>query len=87
MAFTQLFNFLNMRSLKNSLFKIGLFSNKYATAALAFSIVALLVVLYVPFLQGVFSFVSLSLIELVSIILISSSVFWFGEIYKYVKNR
>ena len=87
MAFTQLFNFLNMRSLKKSVFKIGLFSNKFANWALLASFVLSLAVVYLPFLQNIFNFVSLSLIDVLIIILISSSVFWLGELYKLIKGR
>ncbi|GAG84367.1 unnamed protein product, partial [marine sediment metagenome] len=44
-------------------------------------------VLYVPFFQGVFQFVPLGLLEILIIILLSSSVLWLGELYKYLKNK
>ncbi len=87
MAFTQLFNVLNMRSLKRSIFKIGLFSNKFIVASLIVSVVLLVMVLYVPFFQGVFQFVPLGLLEVLTIVLFSSSVLWSGELYKYFKNK
>ena len=87
MAFTQLFNVLNMRSLKRSIFKIGLFSNKFIVASLIASVFLLAMVLYVPFFQGVFQFVPLGLLEILIIILLSSSVLWLGELYKYLKNK
>jgi len=87
MAFTQLFNVLNMRSLKRSIFKIGLFSNKFIITSLIASVFLLATVLYVPFFQGVFKFVSLSLLEILIIILLSSWVLWLGELYKYLRPR
>ncbi|NQU74662.1 MAG: cation transporting ATPase C-terminal domain-containing protein, partial [Candidatus Omnitrophica bacterium] len=87
MAFTQLFNVLNMRSLKRSIFKIGLFSNKFIVASLIASVFLLAIVLYVPFFQGVFQFVPLGLLEILIIILLSSSVLWSGELYKYLRPR
>ena len=86
MAFTQLFNVLNMRSLKRSIFKIGFFTNRYIVASLTASVVLLAMVIYTPFFQNVFRFVSLSIIELAVIILLSSFVFWFGELYKYLRG-
>jgi len=86
MAFTQLFNVLNMRSLKKSIFQIGFFTNKYIVASLSASIILLFMVIYSPFFQGVFHFVPLSLIELLIIVLLSSLVFWFGELYKLIKK-
>ena len=87
MATTQLFNVLNMRSLKRSIFKIGLFSNKFIIAALIASAVLLAMVLYVPFFQGVFKFAALGSLEILTIILLSSSVLWLGELYKYLKKQ
>lgn len=87
MAFTQLFNVLNMRSLKKSVFKIGLFSNNFIVASLIASVFLLAMVLYVPFFQGVFQFVPLGLLEILIIILLSSSVLWLGELYKYLRPK
>ena len=85
MALTQLFNVFNMRSLKRSIFKIGLFSNKFIVASLIASVFLLAMVLYVPFFQGVFQFVPLGLLEILIIILLSSLVLWLGELYKYLR--
>jgi Ca2+-transporting ATPase len=86
MAFTQLFNTLNMRSFKKSIFKIGFFSNKFIVAALIFSATLLVIMFYVPFFQKIFQFASLSLLELLVIILLSSLILWLGELYKYLKK-
>ncbi len=86
MAFTQLFNVLNMRSLKRSVFSIGLFSNRYVVTSLLTSIILLFMIIYIPFFQEVFRFKSLSLIELLTIVLLSSLVFWFGELYKFLNK-
>ena len=87
MSMFQLFNVFNMRSLKKSLFKIGVFSNKWVTMALAGSFLAMLGVIYIPGISNVFSFVPLTIAELGIIILITSSVFVLGEIYKFVRYR
>ncbi len=86
MAMAQLFNVLNMRSFHRSVFNIGFFSNKYVIAALAASSILLVMVIYTPFLQSVFQFAPLSLIEILIITLLSSSIFWFGEMYKLIKK-
>jgi P-type Ca2+ transporter type 2C len=83
MAFTQLFNVLNMRSMRLSLFKIGLFSNKYILISLAVSLALQLMSLYLLF--PIFYFVPLSFFELIIIFILSSLVFWFGELYKYIR--
>ncbi|NIM47448.1 MAG: HAD-IC family P-type ATPase [Candidatus Aenigmarchaeota archaeon] len=86
MAFTQLFNVLNMRSLRKSIFKIGFFTNKYVIVSLLVSIILLVMVIFIPFFQNMFQFVSLSLVELLLIFTLSSMVFWFGELYKFIKK-
>jgi len=82
MAFTQLFNVLNMRSLRRSVFHIGLFSNRYILISLVASLVLMGVVLYLPFFQEVFHFSYLSPGELLAILALSSLVLWLGELYK-----
>tara|TARA_Y100000310_G_scaffold345811_1_gene470320 strand:+ start:4805 stop:7498 length:2694 start_codon:yes stop_codon:yes gene_type:complete len=86
MTFTQLFNTYNMRSMKKSIFKIGIFSNKYVNIALIVSILTGLLALYLPFFQRIFQFTSLSILELLAIIALSSLVLWSGEIYKLIKK-
>lgn len=85
MAFTQLFNALNMRSLKRSLFQIGLLSNIYIVIGLLISLILQIIVLYTPFFQNIFQFVSLKPAEFIVIVAMSSLVLWLGELYKLVK--
>jgi Ca2+-transporting ATPase len=86
MAFTQLFNVFNMRSLKLSAFKIGFFSNKYINMSVITSIILLAGVIYLPFFQNIFQFATLTAIELLVIIVISSLVLVAGELYKRVRK-
>jgi Ca2+-transporting ATPase len=86
MAFTQLFNIFNVRSLHDSVFAIGLLSNRMILYGLLASLILTLGVLYIPFLQNLFHFVSLHPLELLSIFCIASSVLWLGEVYKYVRT-
>jgi Ca2+-transporting ATPase len=51
------------RSERASLFRLGVFSNKYMQYAVLLSIVLLLAVVYVPFLQPIFNTVALGLRE------------------------
>jgi Ca2+-transporting ATPase len=55
LAFTELFRAYTVRSERASLFRIGIFSNKYMQAAVALSVVLLLLVVNVPFLQPIFN--------------------------------
>ena len=87
MSMFQLFNVLNMRSLKKSLFKIGIFSNKWIIASLVASVSLMLAVIYSPWIQNIFDFVPLSFWEFGLIILITSSVLVAGELYKQIKHK
>lgn len=87
MAFCQLFNVLNMRSLRQSVFKIGPFTNKYINLALTVSVALQLMAIYLPFFQNIFQFVSPTKIDFLSVVLISSCVLWSGELYKSVRAR
>lgn len=86
-SFTQFFLLFNLRSLRLSLFKIGPFTNKFINIAFVISLLAVLVVVYNPFLQGIFEFKPLALTELGIIFLLASSNLWLSEIYKYLKSN
>ncbi len=85
MAFTQIFNMFNMRSLKRSVFDIGFFSNKYTNIALVLSIILQILVVEIPFLSEVFYLSRLEFVDLLIIVSLSSLVFVFGELYKRIK--
>ncbi len=87
MAFTQLFNALNMRSLRESVFKIGFFSNKYIIIALLIATGLQIMVIETPFFRDVFEFAPLTPREIISFIALSSTVFIFGEIYKFIRYQ
>ncbi|MEN8186699.1 MAG: HAD-IC family P-type ATPase [Bacteroidota bacterium] len=86
MAFTQLFNVFNMRSIKQSVFKIGLFSNKYINIAIVVSVLLLILVTEVSKIASIFNFESLNFTEFMTLFLLSSSVLWAGELYKKLKK-
>ncbi len=85
MAFTQLFNVLNMRSMKRSLFEIGFFSNKYISFSLGIAVILQIIAIY--FLSSIFHFEPLNFFEMILIFVFSSFVLWFGELYKFLKYR
>lgn len=87
MAMSQLFNVFNMRALKRSVFSIGIFSNKYINLALFISLIIQIVIIEVPFFERLFKFGYVPPLEFLSLILLSSSVLWFGEIYKYFRYK
>ncbi len=87
MALTQLFNVLNMRSLSQSIFKIGFFSNKFIMAGMTASVLAILGALFVQRIAERFGFEPLFVSEFLIIALFSSLVLWGGELYKWWRRR
>ncbi|WP_192350908.1 HAD-IC family P-type ATPase [Algoriphagus sp. Y33] len=87
MASTQLYNLFNMRSLKKSVFEIGIFSNKYVTGAFVVSLAIVILITEVPFFQTIFLFEPLSFAEFLILVSISSLVLWIGEAYKLVSHK
>ncbi|AFL86060.1 P-type ATPase, translocating [Belliella baltica DSM 15883] len=86
-AFTQLFNVFNMRNLDQSIFKIGLFSNKWVNYALIISILIQILIIEVPIFAKLFDFRHVNFLEFIKWIALSSLTLWAGEIYKYIKNH
>ncbi len=88
MAFTQLFNVFNLRNIHMSVFKIGLFSNKYINFAIFISVLLLILVTEVPFLASLFHFKSIYIADLIILFTLSSTVLWAGELYKLlIENK
>ncbi len=83
----QLVNVLNCRSFDQSIFKIDFFSNKSLLMAVSASFILQVAVVYVPFLQGFFYTVPLSLNDWILIIPIAFTVLGVDELRKYfVRN-
>jgi P-type Ca2+ transporter type 2C len=76
-----------MRSDRDSLFRIGLFSNRPLLAAVAVTLGLQMVVVYVPILQTVFKTTALSATDLGVSFLLSTVVFWAIEAEKLFKRR
>jgi Ca2+-transporting ATPase len=82
-----MFNALACRSEKQSIFSIGFFSNKMFNMAVGGSIVAQMAVVYIPFFQSIFQTESLTLHELIKVILVTSTVFWVDELKKLLRSK
>jgi Ca2+-transporting ATPase len=78
---------LAIRANQDSLFTIGLFSNKALLGAVVLTFVLQLGVVYVPFLQGIFNTQALSLFELLLSLILSTVVFWAVEAEKWLRRR
>jgi Ca2+-transporting ATPase len=87
LSLTQLFNMLNLRSIKKSIFTIGIFTNRNVNIALVGSFLLFLAVLYLPFLSNIFEFVPLTISELLMVTLASTSVIWASELYKLIHAK
>ena len=86
-AMTQVFNVFNMRDIGKSVFNIGFFSNKWINIAFPVSLVLQFAVIRIPFLESAFGFTSLTILEFLVLTLISTSVLWIGELYKYIRSK
>ena len=92
MAFTtltlaQMGNALAIRSNIDSVFTIGLLSNKLMLVAVLVTFILQLALIYVPFLQGFFSTEALSLTNLLVALLASSSIFIAVEVSKWIRRQ
>ncbi|CCD26138.2 Ca(2+)/Mn(2+)-transporting P-type ATPase PMR1 NDAI_0G03610 [Naumovozyma dairenensis CBS 421] len=86
-VFFDMFNALACRHNTKSIFEVGFFVNKMFNLAVGLSLLGQMCAIYIPFFQSVFKTESLSLGDLLFLLLISSSVFIFDEIRKYWIRR
>jgi Ca2+-transporting ATPase len=84
---TQLFHSLNCRSQTESLFKIGIFTNKKLLLAVVMSFLLQMAVVYVPFLQVVFKTEPLRLVDWFMVVALSSLPLWAMELVKAVNKK
>jgi Ca2+-transporting ATPase len=87
LCLTQLGHALAIRSEKESLFKIGLFSNTYLLGAVTIAFILQMATIYVPALNRIFKTERLTLSELLLTLALSSVVFFAVEIEKFIKRR
>ncbi|MFA6056412.1 MAG: cation-translocating P-type ATPase [Thermodesulfovibrionales bacterium] len=87
LCLSQLGHVLAIRSEKESLFKMGIFSNKYLLGAVVLTFILQMATIYVPFLTPIFKTESLTLNELTFTLILSSVVFFAVEIEKLVRRR
>ncbi|KAI1297163.1 Calcium-transporting ATPase type 2C member 1 [Halotydeus destructor] len=86
-VFFDMFNALSSRSQTKSVFQLGLFSNKPFVISVAGSLIAQMLVIYWPPLQSVFVTEALTLVDILSLIGLSSTVFFASEIKKFFERR
>lgn len=83
----QWFSVLNARSDQQSLFKLGLFSNRWLLAVIGVAILLQMMVIYIPLFQGLFYTVPLGLEDWGIILLVAVSLFVGEEIRKAIAPR
>ncbi|KAI9885830.1 MAG: hypothetical protein M1823_002360 [Watsoniomyces obsoletus] len=88
-VFFDMFNALTCRSEAKSFLRseIGLLKNKMFNYAVAASLAGQTAVIYLPFLQRIFQTEALSLLDLLSLLVLASCVFWVDEFRKYIYAR
>jgi len=87
LTLAQLGHILAIRSERESLFTIGVFSNRPLIAVLIGTVLLQMATLYVPALNSIFHTQPLSAGELVACFLIASVVFWGVEVEKWLIRR
>lgn len=86
LCFSQLGHVMVIRSEQESIFKIGIFSNKPMLGALFITVLLQFMIIYTPFFNDVFKTQPLSFYELLITIAASSIVFWAVEFEKWIKK-
>ncbi len=87
LAMFQVFNALNVRSRTQSVFKLGLFTNKYLNIAIPASILLLLATVYVPFMQLFMQTRPLQYNEWLMIVPLTSTILVVEELRKWIATR
>ncbi len=87
LVLAQMGNALALRSNRESIFALGFLSNPSMLGAIGLTFVLQLALIYVPFLQGIFSTAALSWWELLISLAASSIVFFAVELDKWRRRR
>jgi Ca2+-transporting ATPase len=83
----EFFNAFNCRSFDHSLFKIGIFSNKWLVLAILWELILLNIIIYVPALQEPFNTHALTLEDWALAVGAASTIFFAFEIAKIFENK
>lgn len=83
----ELFRAYSSRSERVSVFKLGLFSNKMMNAAVLFSGLMLLLVIYIPGVNGVFDNHPLPAIAWIPVVILAIIPFLAGEVFKVLSGK
>jgi Ca2+-transporting ATPase len=87
MTLSQMGHALAVRSVRESLFKVGVFSNRLLVGAVIVTVLLQLLVVYTPFFNDLFDTRPLSLVDLAICLALSTVVFWAVEGEKLLIRR
>jgi Ca2+-transporting ATPase len=87
LTLSQMGNALAVRSGRESIFKLGLFSNSALLGAVLLTFGLQMAVIYLPVLQNIFRTVALSPLDLMISLVLSTVVFWGVELEKWFIRR
>ena len=87
LSFAQLAHVMAIRSERQSLFQLGLFSNRPLIAAISITILLQLAVIYIPLANKIFKTQPLTLVEFGACVCLSLVIVVAVEIEKYIKKR
>jgi len=87
LVLSQLIHVFECRSEKHSLFEINPFTNMYLLGAVSISVIMLLSIVYIPFLQSVFHTIPLNLGQWLIILFFSSIISFINSLYLYLTHK
>ncbi|HEY9089361.1 MAG TPA: cation-translocating P-type ATPase, partial [Anaerolineaceae bacterium] len=87
LTLAQMGNVMALRTDHESVFRVGLFSNKYMTGAVLLTILLQLAVIYLPFLQNIFSTTPLTVAQLSVSFGLGMVLFFAVELVKWLRRR
>ena len=85
LSFSQLFFSLSMRSKEKSLFKVGLFTNKYLLVSISLGVLIQFLIIIIPFFAQVFNVFTLNIRDWIIVTCISFIPFILNELFKLTK--
>jgi Ca2+-transporting ATPase len=87
MTLSEMSHVMAIRSLKDSLFTIGPFSNRAMVITVLGTTLLQILVLYVPFFQNLLGTMALPLRDLIIAMIASTWILWAVELQKWLQRR
>lgn len=83
----QMGNLLGCQTNRTSVFKVGIFKNKWILRGIVFSVAVIMAIIYIPLLQGIFGTAALGLYEWLYILTFVPIMFAADELRKYFVRK